>query len=189
MGQAASLMSQDLSESTLHHWKWMMFGGVLAVVAGIVAILIPAVASVAIALFIGWVFVIAGAFQIPAAFSAGSFGHVVWRLLLALITVVAGIWLVASPLEGTITLTFVLACFFLASGVISVAGAMAARGNQGAGLIALSGILALIIGALVIAELPSSAAWAIGLLAGINFIFDGFALIATASAAHKEAEA
>ena len=58
-------------------WKALMAVGVLAIVTGCVAILVPAVASVGTAIFIGWILVIAGAFLVAGAFTAHSIGTVV----------------------------------------------------------------------------------------------------------------
>ena len=69
-----------------------------------------------------------------------------------------------------------LGIYFLFMGLTRIAVAFAARGQQGAGLVGLSGVAGLLIGILVLAEFPSSADWAIGLLVGIDLIFAGWTL-------------
>lgn len=152
----------------------------LAIFVGCVAILVPAVASVATAIFIGWILVIAGAFLVAGAFTAHSIGTVVLRLLWALLTVAVGLWLIVEPDHGTLTLTAVLGIYFLFMGVTRIAVAFAGRGQRNAGLLGLSGAAGLLIGVLVLAELPSSADWAIGLLVGIDLIFAGWTLVSVA---------
>jgi uncharacterized membrane protein HdeD (DUF308 family) len=49
----------------------------------------------------------------------------------------------------------------------------------------LSGIIDLILAGIIFAGLPGTAAWALGLLVGINMLFGGAALIAMALAARK----
>lgn len=161
-------------------WKALMTVGVLAIGAGCVAILVPAVASVATAIFIGWILIIAGAFLVAGAFTAPSIGTVVLRLLWAFLTVIVGLWLVIEPDNGTLTLTLVLGIYFLFMGLTRIAVAFADRGRPGAGLIGLSGFAGLLIGILVLAELPSSKDWAIGLLVGIDLIFAGWTLVSAA---------
>ena len=85
-----------------------------------------------------------------------------------------------EPHNGTLTLTIVLGIYFLFMGLTRIAVAFASRGRQGAGLVGLSGIAGLLIGILVLAKLPSSADWAIGLLVGIDLIFAGWTLISVA---------
>lgn len=161
-------------------WKALMAIGVLAIVVGCIAILVPAVASVGTAIFIGWILLIAGAFLVAAAFSAHSVGTLLLRMLWALLTVVVGLWLIVEPHNGTLTLTLVLGLYFLFMGVTRIVVAFLGRGQPNAGLVGLSGVAGLLIGILVLAKFPSSADWAIGLLVGIDLIFAGWTLTSVA---------
>jgi uncharacterized membrane protein HdeD (DUF308 family) len=157
--------------------RWLIVTGVLCLLAGIGAILVPAVASVTIAVFIGWVLVFAGAVTTWHALASRPRLNV--RLLQGLLALAAGICLLVFPLTGTLTLTFFLAAWFFATGVVVLAGAWAARGQPGFGWALLDGLMSLVLGALIVADLPSSAGWAIGLLVGISLIFWGIrALVA-----------
>jgi len=153
-----------------------MIVGVLAIVIGCIAILVPAVASVGTAIFIGWVLLIVGGFMIAAAFSAHSVGSLLLRMLWALLTVIVGLWLIIEPHNGTLTLTLVLGIYFLFMGLTRITVAFIGRGQPNAGWVGLSGVCGLIIGILVLAKFPSSADWAIGLLVGIDLIFAGWTL-------------
>lgn len=154
--------------------------GVLAILVGCVAILVPAVASVGTAIFVGWLLVFAGAFLVAGAFTAHSIGTVALRLLWAILTILVGFWLVVEPDNGTLTLTLVLGVYFIFMGATRLALAFAGRGRQNAGLLGLSGLAGLLVGLLILAELPSSADWAIGLLVGVDLIFAGWTLTAVA---------
>jgi uncharacterized membrane protein HdeD (DUF308 family) len=173
-------MDPEVREGLARSWKALMFAGVLAIVVGCVAILVPAVAAVGTAIFIGWILVVAGGFLIAAAFSAHSIGTVLLRLLWAILTVIVGVWLIVEPHNGTLTLTLVLGIYFLFMGLTRIAVAFAGRGRPNAGLVGLSGVAGLLIGILVLAKLPSSADWAIGLLVGIDLIFAGWMLVSIA---------
>jgi uncharacterized membrane protein HdeD (DUF308 family) len=173
-------MDPAVREGLARSWKGLMIVGVLAIVVGCIAILVPAVAAVGTAIFIGWILVVAGAFLVAAAFSAHSIGTVVLRLLWAALTVIVGIWLIAEPHNGTLTLTLVLGIYFLFMGLTRIAVAFMARGQQNAGLVGLSGVAGLLIGILVLVKFPSSADWAIGLLVGIDLIFAGWTLTSVA---------
>jgi uncharacterized membrane protein HdeD (DUF308 family) len=173
-------MDPEVREGLERSWKALLFVGILAIVIGCIAILVPAVASVGTAIFIGWILLIAGAFLVAAAFSAHSIGTVVLRLLWAALTVIVGVWLIVEPHNGTLTLTLVLGIYFLFMGITRIAVAFAARGQQNAGLVGLSGVAGLLIGILVLAKFPSSADWAIGLLVGIDLIFAGWTLTSVA---------
>lgn len=173
-------MDPEVREGLRRTWKALMAVGVLAIAVGCVAIVVPAVAAVATAIFIGWILIIAGAFLVAGAFAAQTVGSVVLRLIWAVLTVIVGIYLIVEPDSGTLTLTLVLGLYFLFMGLTRTAVAFAARGQQGAGLVGLSGIAGLLIGILVLVELPSSADWAIGLLVGIDLIFAGWTLVSVA---------
>jgi len=173
-------LDPEVREGLSRSWKALMFVGVAAIVLGCIAILVPAVAAVGTAIFIGWVLVVVGAFMIAAAFSAHSVGTLLWRLLWAALTVIVGLWLILEPHNGTLTLTLVLGIYFLFMGLTRITIAFLARGEPNAGWLGLSGVAGLLIGILVLAKFPSSADWAIGLLVGIDLIFAGWTLTSVA---------
>jgi uncharacterized membrane protein HdeD (DUF308 family) len=173
-------LDPEVREGLVRSWKALMAVGVLAILVGCVAIVVPAVASVGTAIFVGWVLLIVGAFMVAGAFTAHSLGTVVLRLLWAFLTVIVGLWLIVEPHNGTLTLTLVLGIYFLFMGITRIAVAFSARGQRNAGLLGLSGFAGLLIGILVLAKFPSSADWAIGLLVGIDLIFAGWTLTSIA---------
>ena len=173
-------LDPEVREGLQRSWKALMAVGIFAIVIGCIAIVVPAVASVGTAIFIGWILVIAGAFLVAGAFTAHSIGSVILRLLWAFLTVIVGLWLIVEPHNGTLTLTLVLGIYFLFMGLTRTAIAFIARGEPNAGLLGLSGIAGLLIGILILAKFPSSADWAIGLLVGIDLIFAGWTLTSVA---------
>jgi uncharacterized membrane protein HdeD (DUF308 family) len=149
---------------------------------GAVAIVVPAVASVAVAIFIGWMLLVGALFLLVRAFSVHDAWHVLLRLLLAFVTGAAGLSLLLAPLKGTYTLTVLLVLWFAIAGMLRVATAIAERGTPGAGWMGANGVLTLLLAILIGAHLPESSDWAIGLLVGIDFLFYGFGAIAAAAA-------
>jgi uncharacterized membrane protein HdeD (DUF308 family) len=145
--------------------------GIMALIGGAGAILVPAVATVTIELFIGWLLVFAGGIRLYYALSRQPrTRHDVLDGVLAL---AVGLSLVIFPLTGILTLTLLLAVWFFGSGGLLLYAAWKARGLPGNWLLGLDGTISVLIGALIVAHLPSSAAWAIGLLTGINLLFWG----------------
>lgn len=161
-------------------WRALMFVGVAAIVLGCIAILVPAVAAVGTAIFIGWLLLFVGVVMVAGAFSAHSVGTLLLRMIWAILTVVVGLWLIVEPHSGTLTLTLVLGIYFLFMGLTRTTIAFIARGEPNAGLLGLSGIAGILIGVLILAKFPSSADWAIGLLVGIDLIFIGWTLTSVA---------
>lgn len=178
MGNVA--LDAETRQALSKTWRALMAIGVISILIGCVAILVPAVASVGTAIFVGWILMIAGVFLIAAAFTAATVGSVALRLLWAILTFVVGLWLVVEPDNGTLTLTIVLGLYLVFMGVTRTLVAFAERGRPNAGLLGLSGVAGLLVGILVLAELPSSADWAIGLLVGIDLIFAGWMLCSVA---------
>ena len=88
-------------------------------------------------------------------------------------TLIAGLYVLVFPLSGTVTLTFVLAVWFLASGVLLLIDALSPRAGAASWAAAFGGVLSIVLGFLVAASVPSSAPWALGLLVGIDLIFWG----------------
>jgi uncharacterized membrane protein HdeD (DUF308 family) len=173
-------LDPEVREGLSRSWKALMFVGVAAILLGAIAILVPAVASVGTAIFIGWLLVVVSGVLFAAAFSAHSVGTVAVRVVWALLTLLVGLWLIVEPHNGTLTLTLILGIYFLFMGLTRTAVAFMARGRPNAGLLGLSGVTGLLIGILILAEFPSSADWAIGLLVGIDLIFAGWTLTSVA---------
>jgi uncharacterized membrane protein HdeD (DUF308 family) len=172
--------SGDLFEALRRGRRRLMLAGVLMLVLGAVAIIVPAVASVATAIFIGWILVIASAFDLANAMAIEHGARKALRFVLALLTFVAGIYLLVAPLDGVFTLTVVLVIWFMASGTARVIVGIAERGLPGWGMTVLSGAISIVLGVLIAEKLPSSADWAIGLIVGVDLLFSGTLLTSLA---------
>lgn len=169
-------------------WKVMMTIGIVVSIAGIAAIAVPAVASVSIAVFVGILLLCAGVAQGIGAFRAETVGRGVMSGLLGLLMIVAGGAVLADPEGGTVTLTLVLALWLFASGVVRIVWAVRTRDViEHAGLVGFGGGLSILLGVLIANHLPSSAAWAIGLLVGIELLSAGALLVWLAFALKRAA--
>ena len=172
--------SDDLFAALNRGRRRLMIAGVLLLVLGAVAIVVPAVASVATAIFIGWILVIASAFDLANAMAVEDGGRKAFRFVLAILTFIAGIYLLVAPLDGVFTLTVVLVIWFMATGTARVIVGIAERGLPGWGMTVLSGAISIALGVLIAEKLPSSADWAIGLIVGVDLLFSGTTLTALA---------
>ena len=104
-----------------------------------------------------------------------------WSLLSAILAILAGIVLLAWPLTGILSLTLVLIVFFVIEGIASIMYALEHRSGTGRwGWMLASGVIDLILAAIIVAGLPESAAWAIGIIVGVNMLLGGVSLIAIA---------
>jgi uncharacterized membrane protein HdeD (DUF308 family) len=182
VGGTATVYTEDLPTALRRARRRLTVAGILAVLLGVVAIIVPAVASVGTAIFIGWILVFASGVMAVDAFAVRHRGRMAIRLIFAALTFAAGLYLLVAPLHGTFTLTVILVIWFVATGSARLVIGLAELGVPGAGMTALNGALTLILGILIAEQLPSSANWAIGLIVGIDLLFSGIVLISLARA-------
>jgi uncharacterized membrane protein HdeD (DUF308 family) len=180
--QNVSEMQDALKDALKTHWKLFLFQGVVMVILGILAVAWPAVATLAVDIYIGWLFLISGIVGLVAMFSARDVPAFLWTLLTAALAMAVGVLLIWKPAEGAESLTIVLTAFFIAEGVFQIAGSFAYRDAMPGswGWMLASGISDLILAGLLIMYWPVSAAWALGLLVGVNLITSGVAIVVTA---------
>jgi uncharacterized membrane protein HdeD (DUF308 family) len=171
--------------STIHaHWRLFLAEGIVMMVLGFLAIAVPNIATLAVEIFVGWLFFVGGIFRTVSVWRSRGRPGFIWSLLTALLAIVLGLILILRPLEGVLTLTMVLVAFFIIEGIASIIGAIEHRQHlRSWGWVLFSGIIDLLLAYLIWAGWPSSAAWAIGLLVGINMLFLGLSLVMTALAA------
>ncbi len=110
-----------------------------------------------------------------------------WSLISALLGIAAGLVLLVSPVSGAISLTFVLIAFFIVEGIASIMFGVEQRNTVSTwGWMAANGAVDLLLAGILLAGLPGTVAWALGLIVGIDMIFGGAALAATAVHARTE---
>lgn len=163
-------------EDLQRNWRWLLGLGVVWIVLGVLAIAMPLAAGIALELVLGAVLLVGGISQTFHAFMNRAWDGFAAQILGAVLAIVAGGLLLFFPMQGVITLTLLLGGFFVATGIIRVILGLQHRGLGGWGLLLASGVLGILIGILILAGWPSSALWAVGLLAGIELIFAGVSL-------------
>jgi uncharacterized membrane protein HdeD (DUF308 family) len=175
----ATLDETTLEETMSHHWGLFLLEGILLVLLGMAALAMPALASVAAAALFGWVLLLSGVMGLISTLRARRAPGFVWSLLSAILGVAAGAVLLWSPLRGTLSLTAVLIAFLVVEGVVSVFYGLEHRKALSGrwGWMVASGIIDVLLAALLYLGLPGSALWALGILLGINLLFGGWALI------------
>ena len=183
------ILERDIVKAMHRHWKLYLAEGVGLLILGAIAIVVPALATLAVTILFGWLFLISGIVGLITTFWMRSAPGFWWSLASAVLAILAGVWLLAQPIAGPLSLTVVLIVFFLIEGSASIMFAIDHRRELSGrwGFMLLSGIVDLVLAALLLAGLPSTAVWALGLLVGINLAFGGMALVAMALQARKEA--
>jgi uncharacterized membrane protein HdeD (DUF308 family) len=171
-----------VAKSMADHWILFLIEGIVLLILGALAIVIPPLATLGVTLFLAWIFLISGIMGLVTTFGARHAPGFWWSLISALLAIGAGLVLLAWPISGAVSLTLILIVFFIIEGIASIMYALEHRKQLSGrwGWMLTSGIIDLILAALIFSGLPGTAAWALGLLVGINMIFGGSALVAMA---------
>ena len=189
MNQGAAALQQAVATAIHEHWKLFLIEGVILALLGVAAIAVPWIATLAFTLVLGWLFLISGIVGLVTTFWMRGMPGFWWSLFSAIIAIAAGIILLTSPVSGALSLTFVLIAFFVIEGIVTIMYAIEHRNQLSGrwGWMLASGIVDLILAGIIFAGLPGTAAWALGLLVGINLVFGGTAMIGMALAAKQTA--
>jgi uncharacterized membrane protein HdeD (DUF308 family) len=176
-----------ITNSLREHWKFFLVEGIVLLILGTIAICVPPLATVTVEIFIGWLILLSGVLGLVMTFQTRGSPGFGWSLLSAVVGIAAGIVLLLWPLSGVLTLTVMLTAFLTVEGVVSIMYALAHRRESSSRwqMMLLSGIVDLILAGLILAGLPGTAAWAIGLIVGVNLLFGGVALVALAMQARS----
>ena len=182
-------IQRAVNEALHRHWVLYLIEGVILLVLGATAIVIPPLATIATTIVFGWLFLISGVVGLFTSFWMRAAPGFWWSLISAALGVLVGAWLLARPVSGAISLTIVLVAFFVVEGVVTIMFALDHKRELSGrwGWMLASGIVDLLLAAVIFSGLPGTAAWAIGLLVGINMVFGGTALIAMALHARNAA--
>jgi uncharacterized membrane protein HdeD (DUF308 family) len=175
-------LQQALAQSVRAHWVAFLIEGIILVVLGVLAIIVPVVATIAIAILIGWLILISGGVGLITTLMARHAPGFWWSLVSAVLGVVAGVVLLGWPVLGAISLTLLLTVFFTIEGLATIMYALEHKRELSGRWtwMLVSGIVDLVLAFIILSGLPGTAAWALGLLIGINMLFGGTSMIAMA---------
>jgi uncharacterized membrane protein HdeD (DUF308 family) len=150
----------------------------VALALGILALLSPFYAGIAATLVLGANFLIGGVLEAFAAFRAQRWAGTLGLILLAVISILAGLFIIGNPVIGLATITLVCIAAMFVAGIAKLFWAFKIPTGGGRWLLIVSGILSVIVAAMLYTRFPLSAAWAFGVLVGINLIGEGATLLA-----------
>ncbi len=153
---------------------WSIAGGVLLILAGLLAIFLPFFAGVAVTAIVGWLLLFAGLAHLVYAWSARGAGGVVWQLIIGILYVLVALYLILHPARGLLTLTLLLASYFVVEGVLELVMYFRLRRAHRAGWFLLDALITLFLGGLIWAHWPFSSVWALGTIVGVSLLSSGF---------------
>lgn len=162
---------------------WSIGLSVLMIVAGILAIVIPPVAGIAVLALVAWLLIFSGAAHFVFAWHTRTAGALIWELLLGILYVFVGVYALLHPLAGLASLTLLLAIYLFVEGVLELVLSFRLRPMPGSNWLLVDGIITLILAILIWRSWPSSTEWVIGTLVGISMLFSGIARLSVSLAA------
>ena len=166
---------------------WMIFLGILVIIAGILAIGAPMVTGISVTIFVGAMIMVAGISQLIHAFSLKFKQGLIVKIILSILAVIAGLYLLINPLQGLLGLTIFIGIYFMADGIGWIAMAFSYKPEKGWGWHLFSGIISVLLGIMILNQWPLSGVWAIGVLFGIRMLNAGFGMAFFGSAIRSSA--
>ena len=172
----------ELKEAAKAGGKSMTFFGVIAIILGILAMMMPGLTGVSVVYLLGVIVLVAGIVRLIWAFQAGSLGRGLLMFAVGLLTLLAGLVLLAHPLFASGVLTIMLAVYFILDGIGEIAAGIRVRPADGWGWLLFGGIVSLLLGLMIWRQFPLSGLWAVGILLGIKLFFIGLIMVTAGSA-------
>jgi uncharacterized membrane protein HdeD (DUF308 family) len=180
----AGLMMRRIDEVGRHS-GWFIALGAAFIIGGALAILMPLVASLAVAFTLGWMFILIGVVELVQAWQIRDWGGAIWQAIIGAIILIGGIATVTDPIAATVTLTLLVGIVLILKGASQIALGVTLRPHRGWGWVVAAGVLAALIGLMIISAWPISGAWVLGTFAGISLIFTGWSYIMMATTARQ----
>jgi len=184
---ASALPGSTHSRKATDNHAWRLTVGVCLMLLGVAAICLSAVIALTVEILVGWVLLFAGIAQTIHAVGTGNWRAFLPAISYAMIYFLAGMMMLTFPIGGVLTLTLLLAAFFIVAGLFKIGLSLQLRPAPNWGWMTLSGCMAILLGALIWTQWPSTARWAIGLLVGIDMILTGWSMTMVALAARSVA--
>lgn len=182
---AAAALREAMRETVKRYSLWYLIQGVLLVVAGVLAIISPIIASVAIVFLLGWVLIISGVLQAVGLVGASNVPHFWLQLISAVLAILIGVLLLRSPDSGLLVMTMLLIVYFMVEGIAKVIFALTIRPFPNWGWVLGSGVVGILLAFILWANMPLTASWVLGLMLGVLLVSEGSALTYLAWHVHK----
>ncbi|HEY4009228.1 MAG TPA: DUF308 domain-containing protein [Acidobacteriaceae bacterium] len=164
---------------------WTLGFGVLLIVLGLIALMAPLVAGIAVTAMFAWLLILGGIVHLFLAWHARGAGAHLWEALIGIAYIVMGGYLFYRPLIGLVALTAFLGAYLLIKGIFELIMWFRLRGVPGSGWMLFDAVVSLLLAGMIWLHLPYSATWVIGTLLGFAILFSGISRVALALQARR----
>jgi len=159
-----------------NNWGWFFALGMCLVALGSLAVMFSLVSTIVSVEYLGFLMLFIGFFEGIKALKMSRWSGFFLHLFLCVLYCVAGVFIVSNPQENAITLTLLIAIFFVVSGILKIIFAYA-KNVPHQGWLLLNGALSILLGILIWQQWPSSGLWVLGTLMGVDILFTGWTWI------------
>jgi len=155
------------------------------IVAGILAIIVPPIAGIAVTIFVGWLLIFGGVAHLVFGWHTRSNGGLLLEVILGIVYIAVGSYLLLNPVAGLVSLTLALAIYLFAEGILEFILALRLRPLPGSSWLFIDGIITIILSVMIWKAWPSNTTWAVGVLVGVSMLFSGIARLMISLAARR----
>ncbi len=174
--EAAAALREAMRETVKRYSLWYLIQGVLLVVAGVLALVYPFIASVTVVFLLAWILIASGILQGIGLIGASNVPHYWLQLISAVLAILIGVILLGSPDSGLLIMTVLLIVYFMVEGIAKVIFALTIRPFPHWGWVLGSGLVGILLALILWANMPLSSDWLLGLMLGILLVCEGAAL-------------
>ncbi|MEP2715108.1 DUF308 domain-containing protein [Pseudophaeobacter sp.] len=164
-------------------WLKMLLLGLLSILFGVFILGAPVVASIAVTAITGFLLLVSGGLQVVGGFSVEGTGNKLLSILMGAVLLFLGWSFISNPLQGTISLSMLVLILFMAGGIARIYMSFQMRGLPFFWPTLISGILSIVLAGVIWTNAAAEPAWLlnlIGILLGVEMLFNGFGLLFTA---------
>ena len=177
---------EDIVPTNLQrNWGWLLGLGILFVILGCIGLGMVVGLTIASMLFLGVLLLIAGLSQVVDVFKSKQWKGAIWHALIAFLYIVGGAIVIYDPILASTLITVLLAWVLIFIGIARFIMASALRDETGWGWLVFAGLMAIVLGVLILLQWPYSGLWVIGLFIAIEILVNGWAYIFMALAIRR----
>jgi uncharacterized membrane protein HdeD (DUF308 family) len=182
-------MSTALETTQSETSKSSILLAILLIAFGMLAIALPAFVSVGVVRVLAWLLLFDGVAQLVYAFRSTGVGHIIWKIVVAVLYLVAAFYLLTHPLLAVAGLTLALGIFFCVEGLTDVFAYLFGPKTGGSRWLLFHGAITLLLGLIIWRRWPYSSFWVVGTLVGISMVVTGVTRLMMAASERSAAKA
>lgn len=158
------------------NWNWYFMLGIGLILLGSLAVVFSIVTTLVSVIYLGIFLMVLGFFEFAKCLKIDTMIHFFLHLFLGILYIVGGFYIAKHPAVNALTLTLLLAIFFIVGGILRIIFGFS-KNLPHRGWILFNGVITLLLGIMIWKQWPYSGLWVIGLLVGIDTIFSGWSWI------------